>query len=112
VPLTLANPVMTSGGKVPVIPVRLKREEKLTTVPPAATDIILRKLNRQCFSDIELVEQCGYACTTNIDRSHSYYAFLVDPPMARLIVPDAVFPAANDPCDNDASCTYSTGPVH
>ena len=27
VPLTLARPAMTSGGNVPVIPVRLKREE-------------------------------------------------------------------------------------
>jgi hypothetical protein len=112
VPLTLANPVMTSGGKFPVIPVRLKREEKLMTVPPAATDIILRKLNHQYFIDTEPIEQGGCARTTNREGRRSYYAFLVDPPMAKLMVPDAAFPAANEPCDNDASCTYSSRPIH
>lgn len=43
VPDTDLSPVVTEGGNVPVIPVKLNRGEKFVTVPPVAADMILMK---------------------------------------------------------------------
>jgi hypothetical protein len=43
VPFTVAKPLCTFGGKMPVMPLMEKRSEKLMTVPPGAAEMILRK---------------------------------------------------------------------
>ena len=43
VPETLFRPVTTEAGNTPVCPGKLNRSEKLTTVPPVAAEIIMRK---------------------------------------------------------------------
>ena len=43
VPVTDLRPVVTAAGNVPVMDVSEKRLEKLTTVPPVAAEMNLRK---------------------------------------------------------------------
>jgi len=43
VPDTVANPCVTAAGNVPLMLLRVKRSEKLTTVPPVAAEMNFRK---------------------------------------------------------------------
>jgi hypothetical protein len=84
--------VRTAAGKAPVMPVMVKRGEKLVIVPPVvATDIILRKLVSElawCFEDT----------FRKVAVDSTYYAFLGElAPSPSGIVPSALFPFANVP---------------
>lgn len=69
VPDTDLRPVSTTGGKTPVMLVRLKRGEKLVTVPPVAADMTLMK-----------------------------YAFAVSAPNPGVMVTEIELPSLKSPC--------------
>lgn len=73
VPDTLSRAVVTAAENTPVMPVRVKRLEKLVTDPPAvAVEIMPRK-----------------------------YAFVVDPPVPAGTVTVNVFPLEKEPVDKE-----------
>lgn len=91
VPETVAKAVVTAAEKTPVIPVRVKRLEKVVTVPPAvAVEIIPKKL----LSVSSIRSRASY---------QSYYAFVVEPPVPTGIVTDNEL-ALNVPVDMEYSC--------